>query len=1225
MSTKKDITQTGVQNHRDLTFELESYYTGMGEDIPDEIKAIANIGPFSRMNTIRQQLYVPDTVKLEDLGVASDYGNSRYDTKQGATLDEMLNYQDLRGQRQSGIAKLGAGIGKGVALAGTTLIDGTLGLFYGVGQGLAEGRISALWDNDVSNALQDINKSLEEILPNYRTQEEMDRPWYRNLGTMNFWADSVIKNLGFTVGAFYSGMAWTKAFKAMGILQKGMSAQVVGSFMSGLNEGRIEANNGQRDFLELENMKIDDAIEQRKKAVFADNSMTDDEKISALMQLDQDGENLKQDALKRAHQMGLTTLIGNTVLLTASNMWQFGKLYSRGFANHAKVKAAAEAATKAAGKKVDAIVGEIPTAMEEGARMKAADEMMKKVGNRYLANITGKGKAALKGASNGLAEGFEEMNQQWIQSGAGEWFSPDSPDAYYEALVNHQSQLDTQGCLTGLAKGFTESYGDGSQWEQFAVGALTGLFGMPTFGRVNNADANTYIGRGKAIGISGGIFGEMRSIAEQNRVNEATANTMNKYLDKIEQQTSHFVQSKSFTDAMDGWAESKNTFEYQNASDNDDFAAIAAFARAGRMDDLREIIGQDFENISDEELASIARNSTPNLKVNEEGNVETKDENGNTLTGGWRAADGTLLSDTEEGRKQMREELIKKRDKLKKEADEYTKSVDLVRGIANNSLTDDQVNELAWLHWKGKMFTDRYNSIKGEQGETLQKLRQIANEISEAPFENSRDVLLTDLKNKWDDISTDRQSIEEALNLYSQEETRLREQLNQAKEQLSRLQGVEAARASVIQGEQKRGIVSIEKAQEKSKERKLNAKQRGKLNRQLKQERAETLKRIAEEQSEAKSRREKINQLENRITQLKRQGTEVSRRKLEAKKRLPLAKQAEIDAKHEYDEVFYNDNTEVLKSLHETQAKAAGNIRDFLDYLNTAESPIALASRIEANGHIVEALNNPVIKAMLQSRLGQDNESIDSFLSSLQDTAKIAKAAKAFNERFNEFKKNPLNLQKRRNKIQQKAATIKKSIDDSKKRKTVENATVNDLVNSDLNLDDLESALGDDTPDENGRTTTQGESKQKVKEAKKIRQQVDDMKSAINNSNAPEQTKKDAEVLLNNGQLNAEDYDQLNDFSREAYNDPSILDPSMSASTMPSAEEMQANMQQRIDEAKSLLAEAQATVSEQNMGGDQILQWGQEADDEFAQLMNNIASAEEVAAVRGKSVKEIVG
>jgi hypothetical protein len=82
-----------------------------------------------------------------------------------ANEEEFRRLGDVRANNQWGVAKLGAGIGKGLVLAGTTFVDGTIGLAYGItqainswskGEGFRRG-ISKLWDNEISNALSDIN------------------------------------------------------------------------------------------------------------------------------------------------------------------------------------------------------------------------------------------------------------------------------------------------------------------------------------------------------------------------------------------------------------------------------------------------------------------------------------------------------------------------------------------------------------------------------------------------------------------------------------------------------------------------------------------------------------------------------------------------------------------------------------------------------------------------------------------------------------------------------------------------------------------------------------------------------------------------------------------------------------------------------------------------------------------------------------------------------------
>ena len=718
----EDITKTGRQSNKVITNQINSNFDVealMKER--DEYNALRQSGRAAAHQAASSWEDEPVRSNLFLQGNGDYFGDSIWD-RDRVTSEEFEHLGDIRAQEQSWIAQLGAGLGKGVGLAATTFLDGTVGLLYGIGQGIAEGRVSALWDNDVSNALQEVNQEMEKILPNYRTEEEQNRPWYQNLGTMNFWADGVFKNLGFTVGAFYSGGVWTKGLKVAGLMKKATSAQVVGSVLSGFNEGRIEANNGQRDFLELENQKIQDTRDALAMDIAARGDLSDSQKIQALQELDTNMETMRQDALERAHTMGLTTLIGNTILLSIDNLWQFGKLYGRGF-NNAKGLA---------------------NRIERGAAREGVEDVVENGAKRYVAKTTNRGMKVARGLSNGLVEGNEEMAQAFIADYAGNMQSYDSPDAYYEALTDPNAQLKTKDFLTSATEGFANTYGNGDRWEEFAIGAFTGLLGMPTFGKVQNSDANTWLGRGKAVGISGGVFGEIKSATQREREAKEAVDVMNKYMDKLQTQAGYFAQSQSFTDAMDGFAVANNNFEYKNASNNDDFAAISRFARTGRLDDLKEIVKQDFEGMSDEQLADIARNTTPNIVMGDDGTIATTDDNNETMTGGWRNADGSLMSDTEEGRATMRAELSKKRDKILKEIDEYEKSVETVRAIGNNSLTEDQVNELAWLNWKVKIFDDRYKSLKEENTDNLRELKSTVSDYVQSIEGAEQDALSED-------------------------------------------------------------------------------------------------------------------------------------------------------------------------------------------------------------------------------------------------------------------------------------------------------------------------------------------------------------------------------------------------------------------------------------------------------------------------------------------------
>lgn len=717
-----DITKVGPQSYRDLQKANREAF-----------EQASHISPFASIKSSNDYVSPtnfiyegPEMSPLQQLG-STPWGQSMFDERSSNEAEYQI-LGDIRAENQPWYLQLGAGIAKGVSLAGTTFLDGTIGLLTGAVKGaVAKIRgeswldsLSKLWNNEVSNGLAEINKGLEETLPNYRTSEELENPWYKNLGTMNFWADSVIKNLGFTVGAFYSGNVLKNALGALNIVKGAMGAKVTGSLLSAVNEGRIEANHGASDFLNLQLAQIIDQNaeltgNQEQVEYMRRSGLSEEEIIDQFAMNNKRIAELKQDAVDRANVMGLITLIGNTVLLSLDDYAQFGKLYARGFKNARGLssgisKAAKEIAAEEAGKNII------------------------KQGSKYAWKDITKKQALMKGLKNGLLEGNEEMAQAFIAETAGNMQSPDSPDAYYEALTDRNAQLKTKDFLTSVTEGFANTYGNGDEWEQFAVGAFTGLLGMPTFGKVNNSDANTYLGRGRSIGLSGGLFGEIRNANQQNREGREAVDVMNKYVDKTQNHARYFAQSQSFTDAMDGWAEADDAFEYKNAEDNDDFAAISRFAQTGKLNDLKEMVSQSFENLSDDELVSIATITSPNVKMGEDGTVETSNDNGSPAVGGWRNTDGSLMSDTEEGRARMRKELIDKRDKILSEINKYEKSVETVRAIGNNSLTEDQVNELAWLNWKVGMFTDRYNSIKAENEKVL---TDIQNSIQ--AFQRGRD------------------------------------------------------------------------------------------------------------------------------------------------------------------------------------------------------------------------------------------------------------------------------------------------------------------------------------------------------------------------------------------------------------------------------------------------------------------------------------------------------
>ena len=271
----------------------------------------------------------------QDIGFVG-VGDSMFD--EGITSATQLdNLANTRGELQPWYAQIGAGLTKGVILAGTTFLDGTVGLVLGAGQAIAEGRFSALWDNDFSKAMQSVNEWSEQALPNYYTDAERNEPWYENIFTANFLGDKFIKNLGFTVGAFYSGGVTAAGLKAtklpqiIGAIAKSSKAPAivtsgVGATISAVNEGRIEALNNSTDWFNLQKAQLDDKHNARLeflKDQYAGTEMYNQLVMQENANYEATIGKLTEDRLK----MGNSDLLMNITILTATNPNQCGRMY----------------------------------------------------------------------------------------------------------------------------------------------------------------------------------------------------------------------------------------------------------------------------------------------------------------------------------------------------------------------------------------------------------------------------------------------------------------------------------------------------------------------------------------------------------------------------------------------------------------------------------------------------------------------------------------------------------------------------------------------------------------------------------------------------------------------------------------------------------------------------------------------------------------------------------
>jgi hypothetical protein len=126
----------------------------------------------------------------------------KYDNYLGATGNE-----DRLGREQSTGEQWGHGLAKMGAKTLNYALDATVGTIYGIGQAINDGKFDSFWNNDFSNKLDDWNKTLDNNLANYYTDEQKSMGVLRKLGTANFWANDFAGGLAFVGGALLPELA----------------------------------------------------------------------------------------------------------------------------------------------------------------------------------------------------------------------------------------------------------------------------------------------------------------------------------------------------------------------------------------------------------------------------------------------------------------------------------------------------------------------------------------------------------------------------------------------------------------------------------------------------------------------------------------------------------------------------------------------------------------------------------------------------------------------------------------------------------------------------------------------------------------------------------------------------------------------------------------------------------------------------------------------------------
>ena len=418
------------------------------------------------------------------------YDNRRYGVYNSDTLD----IEDQKAYGQSNLDKATNGILKGLNLTATTIAGG-FGMLGGLAISPFTGRLADIWDNEVTNALDEWNNKVDqEYLPNYYTNVEKDAAWYStdNWIKTNFLFDKLIKNSGFAVGAMLSGNIANGALKAAG--------SAIGSALEAAEGFKMFTpllRNTARAFSQGKNIEAAQALERNLSSISDISTRTSElaniakttsqiakfsdktrrsiiaayssageaswEALSTQKELRNslieeykkanNGEEPIGDALRgieeQAQKVGLTSFLGNMALLTVTEYTQLSKLLGSSYS-----------AEKQAANSLLGVAGDVV--------IKDGKYVSKAAVNAPTTMLGRLSKVGLKAGKYVFdpKEYFQEIGQYALQVGAQNY--------YNKAFQGKEADAWTDGFLFGL---FDEEKGAFQSKEGLESGALGGITG----------------------------------------------------------------------------------------------------------------------------------------------------------------------------------------------------------------------------------------------------------------------------------------------------------------------------------------------------------------------------------------------------------------------------------------------------------------------------------------------------------------------------------------------------------------------------------------------------------------------------------------------------------------------------------------------------------------------------------------------------------------------------
>lgn len=421
--------------------------------------------------------------------------------------------------QQSGWEQTGKGLLKNTLKAGNYAIDSVVGTAYGLTKALTSGSLRNLYDNELTNKLDDMNKKLDYALPNYYSDEQKSLGFIKSMGTVNFWANDFAGGLAFVGGALLPQIAIGLATGGATLPSLGVTAGKLGGKLavkaaketaeealkkgikSSLDEGLSAVNSASKKIGDVTGYtKGKNVIKSYQQSILGDklgtfanttgflarsagfeagmesrqalkesvdNYYQQFEKQNGRMPTSDEYREFMGDAVKASNKV----FGANMAILTLSNAVMFGKKILP--------ESTSNWVNKTIGSKVNNIIGlGTKSSLVDGKltyTMLGANRAQKAAGKLY------------KTFSKPLVEGLYEEGLQGVASKTMKNYL----DAKYD-----KNNLDGYSFWSSLNDSFVDQYGTDEGWKEMTIGILIGFAGGAiTPGAVKNGYAFSGFGK----------------------------------------------------------------------------------------------------------------------------------------------------------------------------------------------------------------------------------------------------------------------------------------------------------------------------------------------------------------------------------------------------------------------------------------------------------------------------------------------------------------------------------------------------------------------------------------------------------------------------------------------------------------------------------------------------------------------------------------------------------